>query len=60
MTSVRASPIYSHFGETITGASSIRAYQAQERFTLVNDILVDDMTKPRYGAIVTNRSAESL
>lgn len=29
--SVSRSPIYSHFGETITGCTSIRAYNVQER-----------------------------
>lgn len=29
--SITRSPIYSHFGETITGCASIRAYKAQDR-----------------------------
>lgn len=29
--SVTRSPVYSHFGETITGQSTIRAYNAQDR-----------------------------
>lgn len=29
--SVSRSPIYSHFGETVTGATTIRAYQVQDR-----------------------------
>lgn len=28
--SVSRSPIYSHFGETVTGVSSIRAYNVQD------------------------------
>lgn len=29
--SITRSPIYSHFGETLTGCASIRAYKAQDR-----------------------------
>lgn len=29
--SVSRSPIYSHFGETVTGVSTIRAYNVDER-----------------------------
>lgn len=29
--SVSRSPIYSHFGETVTGVSTIRAYSVQEK-----------------------------
>lgn len=39
--SVTRSPVYSHFGETIAGQSTIRAYRAQERFILESDVRVD-------------------
>ena len=52
---MRASPIYANFGESIMGAVSIRAYQAQKRFTLVNDHLIDGMEKPLYANMVINR-----
>jgi ABC-type multidrug transport system fused ATPase/permease subunit len=33
---VSKSPIYSHFGESITGAASIRSYKVEERFIQVS------------------------
>ena len=52
---VRTSPIYSHFGESITGASSIRAYKLQRTFTSDSDMYLDSMQEARYPSIITNR-----
>ncbi len=40
--SVSRSPIYSHFQESVTGASSIRAYEQTDRFIEMADSKVDD------------------
>ncbi|XP_013404197.1 multidrug resistance-associated protein 1 [Lingula anatina] len=51
----KRSPIYSHFGETLIGASSIRAYQQQERFMQLTDKMIDDNQMAWYGYIMSNR-----
>ncbi|WAR29823.1 MRP1-like protein [Mya arenaria] len=48
--SVRRSPIYNHFSETITGASVIRAYRCSDRFVQESRRRVDDNTKYYYAA----------
>ncbi|XP_072415092.1 ATP-binding cassette sub-family C member 3 isoform X2 [Chiloscyllium punctatum] len=53
--SVSRSPIYSHFSETITGSSVIRAYGRQNSFILMNDNKVDANQKSYYPGIVSNR-----
>uniref|UniRef100_A0A3B5QTI6 Canalicular multispecific organic anion transporter 2 n=1 Tax=Xiphophorus maculatus TaxID=8083 RepID=A0A3B5QTI6_XIPMA len=53
--SVSRSPIYSHFSETITGASVIRAYDRHAAFVLMSDIKVDENQKSYYPGIVSNR-----
>ncbi|XP_075435703.1 ATP-binding cassette sub-family C member 3 isoform X3 [Ascaphus truei] len=53
--SVSRSPIYSHFSETITGASIIRAYGRQHSFVLISDTKVDENQKSYYPGIVSNR-----
>nr|XP_057915142.1 canalicular multispecific organic anion transporter 1 isoform X1 [Doryrhamphus excisus]XP_057915143.1 canalicular multispecific organic anion transporter 1 isoform X1 [Doryrhamphus excisus] len=53
--SVSRSPIYSHFGETVSGLSVIRAYGHQERFLQHNENTIDENLKTVYPWIVSNR-----
>ncbi|KAL8187521.1 UNVERIFIED_CONTAM: Canalicular multispecific organic anion transporter 1 [Gekko kuhli] len=53
--SVTRSPIYSHFSETVSGLSVIRAYRHQERFLLHNEKIVDINQKSVYSWIISNR-----
>uniref|UniRef100_H3ACU6 ABC-type glutathione-S-conjugate transporter n=1 Tax=Latimeria chalumnae TaxID=7897 RepID=H3ACU6_LATCH len=53
--SVSRSPIYSHFSETITGSSVIRAYGRQTSFIGISDKKVDENQKCYYPSIVANR-----
>ncbi|XP_067858105.1 canalicular multispecific organic anion transporter 1 [Heptranchias perlo] len=53
--SVTRSPIYSHFGETVTGLPVIRAYRHQARFLDQNEKIVDGNQKCVFPWIVANR-----
>lgn len=53
--SVTRSPIYSHFGETVSGLSVIRAYGHQDRFLQHNERTIDINSKSVYSWIVSNR-----
>lgn len=53
--SVTRSPIYSHFGETVSGLSVIRAYGHQERFLKHNEATMDINQKSVYSWIISNR-----
>ncbi|NXL98294.1 MRP2 protein, partial [Tyrannus savana] len=53
--SVTRSPIYSHFGETVSGLSVIRAYGHQERFLQHNEAIMDINQKSVYSWIISNR-----
>ncbi|KAL4648167.1 canalicular multispecific organic anion transporter 2 isoform X2 [Arapaima gigas] len=53
--SISRSPIYSHFSETITGTSVIRAFGRHNAFVLLNDFKVDENQKSYYPGIVSNR-----
>ncbi|KAI8983684.1 multi drug resistance-associated protein MRP [Pilobolus umbonatus] len=53
--SVGKSPIYSHFQETISGVTIIRAYEQQNRFIFTNENKLDDNQKAYYPSISSNR-----
>ncbi|XP_017012715.2 multidrug resistance-associated protein 1 isoform X8 [Drosophila takahashii] len=53
--SVSRSPIYSHFSETVTGASTIRAYNVGDRFIDESDAKVDKNQVCKYPSVIANR-----
>ena len=53
--SINTSPIYSHFAESVMGASSIRAYKKQQPFAADSDILFDAMQEAGFASIHTDR-----
>ncbi|XP_014222082.1 multidrug resistance-associated protein 1 isoform X9 [Trichogramma pretiosum] len=53
--SVSRSPIYSHFGESVTGAQTIRAYGVQDRFIKESESRVDFNQVCYYPSIIANR-----
>ncbi|KAF2361957.1 ABC transporter-like [Trinorchestia longiramus] len=53
--SVSRSPIYSHFGETVQGASTIRAYGKQTEFILDSEKRVDTNQVSYYPSVMANR-----
>ena len=53
--SISRSPIYSHFQETVMGASSIRAYHQQDRFLHENEEKVDYNQIAYYPSVCANR-----
>ena len=53
--SISRSPIYSHFGETISGAPSIRAYNTTARFIATNEEKIDVNQTCYYPTFVCNR-----
>ncbi|UJR25517.1 hypothetical protein I4U23_006863 [Adineta vaga] len=53
--STTRSPVYSYFGETVQGLSSIRAYNVQERFINTSDQLLDRNQSCYFASCVANR-----
>ena len=57
--STTRSPIYVHFSETVAGASTIRAFGAQQKFELHSEELVDHNLGYYFGGITSNRCVKS-
>ncbi|KAJ5069267.1 multidrug-resistance like protein 1 isoform i [Anaeramoeba ignava] len=53
--SISRSPIYNNFSETLTGVSTIRAFQKQKEFIEINDSRVDENTSAIYCNFSSNR-----
>ncbi|NWS44058.1 MRP3 protein, partial [Probosciger aterrimus] len=53
--SVSRSPIYSHFSETLSGASVIRAYGRVKSFIDISDLKMDENQRSYYPGIASNR-----
>ncbi|XP_055852953.1 multidrug resistance-associated protein 1 isoform X7 [Episyrphus balteatus] len=53
--SVTRSPIYSHFSETVTGVTTIRAYDVGQRFVDESDNRVDLNQLCKYPSVIANR-----
>lgn len=51
----RRSPIFSYFGETLQGMTTIRGYNAKDRFCMVNDKNVDHNVMAYYPNMAANR-----
>lgn len=53
--SIHRSPIFSHFGETIQGAASVRAFGKVEQFRNTSGAIVDAFIRCKYSSAVANR-----
>ena len=58
--SVKRSPVFASYSETLSGLSSIRAYRQQARFTEKADWLLDNSTKTYFLVFTSNRYGFSL
>ena len=55
LNSASKSPIFSHFGETLTGVNTIRAYGAQDRFIGIMRSRIDENLLYFYPDTISNR-----
>uniref|UniRef100_S4R710 ABC-type glutathione-S-conjugate transporter n=1 Tax=Petromyzon marinus TaxID=7757 RepID=S4R710_PETMA len=49
------SPVFSHFGESVAGAATLRAFRQEERFVIAGDRAVDALQRTSYPSIVSQR-----
>eukprot|EP00850_Spirogloea_muscicola_P015101 SM000113S24057 [mRNA] locus=s113:209143:220544:+ [translate_table: standard] len=53
--SLARSPIFAHFGETVQGLVTIRAFRLQDTFVKLNNELLNTSTRAYYATITANR-----
>lgn len=53
--SISKSPIFAHFSETLSGLSSIRAYDAGDRFVSMNEDKLDHNQRAYFAMVSANR-----
>eukprot|EP00850_Spirogloea_muscicola_P009079 SM000050S17004 [mRNA] locus=s50:312640:321290:- [translate_table: standard] len=53
--SLARSPIFAHFGETVQGLVTIRAFRLQDTFVKLNNELLNNSTRAYYATITANR-----
>ena len=53
--SIRKSPLYTNFDETLVGVTCIRAFQEQNRFIAKNDRLMNDINMAWYPIMIAQR-----
>ncbi|KAG2386093.1 hypothetical protein C9374_002539 [Naegleria lovaniensis] len=53
--SISRSPLFAHFGETLTGVATIRAYRRQEDFMRENEKLLDRNNRAYFAQLVSQR-----
>ena len=55
LTSITKSPIFTHFGETLNGTSTIRAYAMQAKMRAESEELIDQNGRMYYPSVIANR-----
>ena len=55
LTSITKSPIFTHFGETLNGTSTIRAYAMQAQMRGESEELIDQNGRVYYPSVIANR-----
>ncbi|KAL0491865.1 ATP-binding cassette, subfamily C [Acrasis kona] len=55
LASITRSPLFAHFGETLSGVSTIRAYQSEKRFCELNQKYIDEANESVYFQFAAQR-----